>query len=211
MSVECVNLCKSYHRRTVLRNLGFSMREPGVLAVLGPNGSGKTTLLRLLAGLETPDSGRIEVFGKPFTRKDIRAAGVCYAGLVPVMLNRSVRENLAYPLQLRKWAEPALCRQVDRHLECLGLAALSDQSAIRLSSGEKQKLALGRALIGTPRVLLLDEPTASIDADTQGDIEALLTQAVAEQGCHIILATHQAGQADRLGAAVLQLWREEPE
>jgi len=200
MSIECRELTKSYRRRRILDKLSFAMHAPGILAVLGPNGSGKTTLLRLLAGLERPDQGQILVAGKPFSRRDIRSAGVCYSSLPPVMLNRSVRENLAYPL-----------RQVDHHLERLGLTELSSQHATRLSAGEKQKLSLGRALIGKPRILLLDEPTASIDTKTLEDLEKLLMHVVAEHACHIIMATHQAEQAVRLGADVLRLEKEVPQ
>lgn len=205
MSIECRNLTKAYKKRRILSDLSLSMNEPGVLCVLGPNGSGKTTLLRIMAGLEAADSGQITYFGKTFNRGEIRSVGVCFASLSPVMLNRSVAENLAYPMLLRHHPKSEVDRLVRYHLDYLGLSRLKDQNAMRLSAGEKQKLSLGRALIAAPRILLLDEPTASIDVETQSEIESLLLCAVTEKHCHIVLATHQAEQAARLGGNVLEL------
>ncbi|WP_371153353.1 ATP-binding cassette domain-containing protein [Jannaschia sp. 2305UL9-9] len=160
----------------------------GTTVVLGPNGAGKTTLLRAIFGLDRLSTGRRH-------SADDRALGFVFQQ--PVLLRRSVRDNLAFPLGLRG----ADLTPVDAWLRRTGLTAQADLPANRLSGGERQLLALARALIAGPRLLLLDEPTAHLDGRATRLVEEVLMAAP----CDKLLATHDLGQARRLADRVLFL------
>ncbi|GGN03022.1 ABC transporter ATP-binding protein [Thermus composti] len=167
---------------------------PGeVLAVLGPSGSGKTTLLRLLAGLLTPEEGRVE--------GGFRA----YLPQTPPVLRRSVLENAAFGLRLRGVPKGEALRRAEALLKRVGLEAKARQKAHLLSGGEVVRLALARTLLVEPEVLLLDEPTASLDPTHTAKVEALLLEA-AREGRGVVLATHDLFQAKRLARRVLFLY-----
>ena len=172
----------------------------GLTAVIGPNGAGKSTLLRLMHGLERPSAGRL-AWATPMSEARQAQAFVFQS---PVVLRRSVAENLAFPLRLagRPRAD-ARARALDWAAR-LGLSAQADRSAWLLSRGERQKLALARALITAPEVLFLDEPTASLDGHATRAIEAMLAEDRA-RGTRIVLATHDMGQARRLADEVVFL------
>ncbi|MEM9351178.1 MAG: ATP-binding cassette domain-containing protein [Pseudomonadota bacterium] len=186
-----VRLEGAYVARGKTQMLGpvdLSLGREGVTVLIGPNGAGKTTLLKLLHGLEPPRDGQVH------WDQELSQAFVFQR---PVMLRRSVRENLALPLQLKGRAG-----NVEEMAERLGLSALLDTHAPRLSGGEAQKLALGRALMTAPDVLFLDEPTANLDGPTVAAIEDILL-GLAQGGTRLILATHAMGQARRLATEVL--------
>ncbi|BDG15325.1 ATP-binding cassette domain-containing protein [Thermus brockianus] len=167
---------------------------PGeILAVLGPSGSGKTTLLRLLAGLLRPDGGRVE------------GGRAAYLPQTPPLLRRSVLENAAFGLRLRGVARREAWRRAEALLARVGLAEKARQPAHRLSGGEAVRLALARTLLVEPEVLLLDEPTASLDPANAAQVEALLREA-AQEGRAVVLATHDLFQAKRLAQRVVFLY-----
>jgi len=120
----------------------------------------------------------------------------------PIMLRRSVRQNLAYPLQLVGMDRAEITTRVVEWAQKIGLQDVLDFPAPRLSGGEQQKLALGRALIRTPQVLFLDEPCANLDGRSTREIEELLKNAT-QAGTHIIMTTHDLGQARRLAGRIL--------
>ena len=168
--------------------------EPeGVTIVMGPNGSGKTTLLRVLHGLERLSDGRV---GWQVSDEEARARQA-FVLQTPVMMRRSVQANLAFPMQLRRAARAEIIKQTEVWAHRIGLGNMLAQSAKRLSGGEKQKLALARALILNPDVLFLDEPCANLDGRATREIETILQDA-ARGGTRIIMATHDLGQARRL-------------
>ena len=172
----------------------------GLSAVIGPNGAGKSTLLRLMHGLERPSAGRLH-WAVP-TEAARRAQAFVFQS--PVVLRRSLADNLAFPLRL---AGMPRADQRARALDWaarLGLADRVDRPAGVLSRGERQKLALARALITEPSVLFLDEPTASLDGHATAAIEAMLL-AERARGTRIVLATHDMGQARRLADEVVFL------
>lgn len=160
----------------------------GTTVVLGPNGAGKTTLLRALFGLDRLGPGQRLC-------DDNRALGFVFQH--PVLLRRSVRDNLAYPLRIAGQSTAP----VDAWLDRTHLTDRATLPASRLSGGERQLLALARALIAGPRLLLLDEPTAHLDGRHTRLVENLLVQAP----CARVLATHDLGQARRLADRVLLL------
>ena len=176
--------------KAILGPVDLVVDQGGPLIILGPNGSGKTTLLRVMHGIERINAGRVTWA----TDSPDRHAFVFQS---PIILRRSVAENLAYPLHLIRTPKIDISAAVDHWLSRIGLAPAASSPASRLSGGERQKLALARALIRKPDVLFLDEPCANLDGHTTREIEALL-QDTAASGTRIIMATHDMGQARRL-------------
>jgi tungstate transport system ATP-binding protein len=179
-------------------SIGFSRGAPTVL--IGPNGAGKSTLIRVAMGLIAPTAGRVTWGGLAET-SGRRLAMVFQR---PVMLRRTVAANIAYALVSGgREARPVRIREL---LQNVGLAALADRPARRLSGGEQQRLALARALAREPEVLFLDEPTANLDPASTRAVEDIVT-AVASSGVKIVMATHDLGQARRLAGDVAFLAR----
>lgn len=172
------------------RRLGPIDLEVGVgtTVILGPNGAGKTTLLRAIFGLDRLSGGRRIC-------DDDSALGFVFQQ--PVLLRRTVRENLSYPLKLRGADQTPVGPWLDR----AGLSHRANLPASRLSGGERQLLALSRALIAAPRLMLLDEPTAHLD----GRATRLVEDILADADCTKVLATHDLGQARRLADQVVFL------
>ncbi|KIN70311.1 Cell division ATP-binding protein FtsE [Sulfitobacter noctilucae] len=186
--------------KTILGPLDLDLEATGFTIVLGPNGAGKTTLLKVLHGVERIATGTVS-WSMPRSRMDQEQA---YVFQRPIMLRRSVRQNLAYPLALLGRPKSEIAIQVEHWAGRVGLGNLLDQHAPRLSGGEKQKLALARALIRAPSVLFLDEPCANLDGRSTREIEAVL-QAAHSDGTRIIMTTHDLGQARRLANDVIFL------
>lgn len=205
MSIDCKAIEKRYHKRQVLGGVSFTIQEPSISCFVGQNGSGKTTLLKILAGLEKSDGGTVSLDSVPLSRPLIREVGIIYASAQPLLLNRSVFENMAYPLRIRHLENAEIQQAVQGYLDKLGLSAYSDRNALSLSAGEKQKLSLGRALIAKPKVVLLDEPTANIDQNTLKEIEALLLNYVEQERGYILMATHDLDQAERIAKTIYKV------
>ncbi|MFK7938663.1 MAG: ATP-binding cassette domain-containing protein [Roseovarius sp.] len=186
--------------KSILGPVSLQLPDQGFTIVIGPNGAGKTTLLKVLHGVERLSAGTLH-YGLPAA--EARQAQA-YVFQSPIMLRRSVAQNLAYPLQLIGMPKTHSAPLVSDWAARIGLSDMLDRPATRLSGGEKQKLALGRALIRTPAVVFLDEPCANLDARSTRDIERLLLQAHAG-GTRIIMTTHDLGQARRLATDVLFL------
>ena len=182
--------------RSVLGPVDLTIEGEGLTAVIGPNGSGKTTLLRALHGIERLSSGRLICDDAQAQSKQ------AFVFQTPILLRRSVAGNLAYPLRLSR--RGGIDAHVRSWAERIGLADRLSLPANRLSGGERQKLALARALITGPALLFLDEPCASLDGQSTQEIETLLSTAAAT-GTRILLATHDMGQARRLADDVLFL------
>ena len=188
--------------KTIIGPIDLSLPPEGFTILLGPNGSGKTTLLRLLHGVERLSSGQL-VWTTP---EATARASQAYVFQSPTILRRSVAQNLAYPLQLVKTPKARIATQVAEWAARIGLESALERYAPRLSGGEKQKLALARALIRQPDVLFLDEPSANLDGRATREIEALLID-THRQGTRIIMATHDLGQARRLASDVMFMYR----
>lgn len=186
--------------KAILGPIDISLEELHFTIVLGPNGSGKTTLLRVLHGVERLSGGTLSL-SKP--GEHARRAQA-YVFQSPIMLRRSVRANLAYPLQLLGCPKAEIEAKVATWARRIGLGDALERPAPRLSGGEKQKLALARALIRDPEVLFLDEPCANLDGRSTREIETLLLEAHA-QGTRVIMTTHDLGQAKRLASDVIFL------
>ncbi|RYH03475.1 ATP-binding cassette domain-containing protein [Salipiger sp. IMCC34102] len=180
-------------RRRGKRLLGpvdLTLEPGGLTTVMGPNGSGKTTLLRALHGVERLSAGRIDWAAPP-------EAAQAFVFQTPIMLRRSVAANLVYPLKLAGVPRATRLAAARDWAGRIGLSDRLDTQAPRLSGGERQKLALARALIRQPQMLFLDEPCASLDGAATQAIEDLLRKA-RDAGVTILMATHDLGQARRL-------------
>jgi tungstate transport system ATP-binding protein len=181
-------------------SLAFSSGKPTVL--IGPNGSGKTTLLRVVMGLIAPSSGRVSWGGREAS-PPIRRAIVFQR---PVMLRRSATGNIRYALSAAGVPRIQHATRCAELLALVGLADLGDRPARRLSGGEQQRLALARGLAREPDVLLLDEPTASLDPAATKSIEDAIG-AIAARGIKVVMSTHDLGQARRIGGDIVLLHR----
>jgi len=183
--------------RAILGPVDLRVEDSGPLVVLGPNGAGKSTLLRVCHGITRPTEGTAN-WSVPRAEADLAQAFVFQT---PILLRRTALENVAYPLTIRGDARKAARKRASDMLENVGLGPMANLRASVLSGGEKQKLALARALVTRPQVLFLDEPTASLDGRSMREIEAILAQAQT-QGTKLVMATHDLGQARRIAAHV---------
>ena len=194
------NLVVEFKGQRILGPIGLNLSKGDIAVILGPNGYGKTTLLKSLHGIIKIKHGAIS-WSCP---KSESMAKQMFVFQSPVMLRRSVFENLTYPLTLCKTTKAEINRLADEWVSRISLKEVIHIAATRLSRGEKQKLALARALITKPEMLFLDEPTASLDGKTTLEIEKLL-QNCAENGTTIMMSTHDIGQAKRLAKNILFL------
>jgi tungstate transport system ATP-binding protein len=171
--------------------------------ILGPNGSGKSLLLRICHGLLQPSAGRVAWRGAGAGEATRRQAMVFQR---PVMLRRSAAANVDYALKLRGLRRAERPERLSAALARTGLSALANQPARALSIGEQQRLALARAWAIEPELLLLDEPTASLDPAATYAVEGIVA-AMHAAGCKIVMTTHDLGQARRLADEIVFLHR----
>jgi ABC-type multidrug transport system ATPase subunit len=177
-------LTRGFAGRDVVRDLDFEAAPGDRLALAGPNGSGKTTILRCILGSLEPDAGSITVGGSPAgSLAARRRVGSALAHDRSLYLRLTGRQNLLLFARLRGLAETDVAGVVDE----LGLAAFVDKRADRLSTGQQQQVAFARALLGNPAVLLLDEPTRSLDEGARGALWAALDRRATTA---VVLATH---------------------
>ncbi|KZY06532.1 MULTISPECIES: ATP-binding cassette domain-containing protein [unclassified Sulfitobacter] len=187
--------------KTLLGPVDLELGPRGFTIVLGPNGAGKTTLLKTIHGLSRLSSGHVK-WSLPAAEARQRQG---YVFQSPIMLRRSVRANLAYPLRLAGARQKDIAEAVEHWAGAIGLSGALDRPAPQLSGGEKQKLALARALIRSPDILFLDEPCANLDGRSMREIETLLQKAH-DAGTRIVMSTHDLAQAQRLATDILFLF-----
>ena len=198
LSVSLDSIMVRRNGKLVLGPLDLDMETGGIIIVLGPNGAGKTTFLKVLHGVERISDGEMHWSVSNIQAREEQA----YVFQSPIVLRRSVGQNLSYPLKLIGTVKSEISTRVRLWARKIGLEDALELPATRLSGGEKQKLAIGRALIRMPKVLFLDEPCANLDGRSIREIEALLREATLAGTC-IIMATHDLGQAKRLADSVL--------
>ena len=210
--VSIHNLVKSYRRGNqvvpVLEDISFAIAEGEFLVLMGPSGSGKSTLLNLVAGIDTPDSGRIEVGGVDIvtlSEADLarwRAAQVGFVfqfyNLIPVL---TAFENVELPLLLTGMSRRERREHVETALTLVGLCDRIEHRPGELSGGQQQRVAIARAIVTDPAILVADEPTGDLDRYSAEEVLNLLEQLNCEFGKTIIMVTHDpraAGRAKRL-------------
>lgn len=185
--------------RVVLDNLDLVLSGEGISVILGPNGAGKSLLLRLLAGLIPADSGQF-LWGEA-AQPDGRLAMVFQQ---PMLLRMSVFTNVEFALRPQPMGAADRRARTDEVLERVGLAHRAKDSARLLSGGERQRLALARAWAMRPRLLLLDEPTASLDPSATEAVETIVRE-IRTEGAKVLMTTHNLGQATRLADDIIFL------
>ena len=198
-----LTLSKAEVRRAgkpIIGPIDLAITTGGATMVLGPNGAGKTTFLKACHGIARLASGGSD-WAVERSEAELHQS---YVFQSPILLRRRVLANVMYPLKLRGYSRSDAANQALSALTNVGLADAKDQMAHDLSGGEKQKLAIARALVTKPQVLFLDEPTASLDGRSKREIEAILI-AAQRDGTKLIMTTHDLGQARRLAHHVVFL------
>jgi len=210
LELEIVDVCKTYNGNPILRDCSFTFAGGGTYVLQGPNGSGKSTLFRTLALLEKPDKGRVEYRDGG----QILAPGLELQRRITLVLpgtgifNTTVFHNVAYGLKIRGIARAEIEERVNDALLAVGLGHKKRQRALELSSGETKRLGIARAMVISPEVLFLDEPTANIDPANTEIIEDIIFKMKQERQATILMITHDPVQAQRLGGDGLLLMQD---
>ncbi len=197
------NISKSFGNFKVLNNVSLEINAGEIFSLLGPSGCGKTTLLRIVAGFESPDSGRILLDGKDITdlppnQRKVNTVFQNYA-LFP---NMSVWDNIAFGLRMAKKDKSFIKSEVERMLDMVQLTDQSHKKPDKLSGGQKQRVAIARALINKPEILLLDEPLAALDLKLRQRMLVELDWIHDEIGITFMYVTHDQGEAMSLSDRV---------
>lgn len=203
MEVRLEQVSKCYEKKQIFTDLSEIFVSGQITGLVGDNGAGKSTLLRLIAGLDLDYSGHIYYDGQPLTKSLYQQMTMVFQ--TPYLLKRSVYENIAYPLKLRHRPAAEIKEKTQAMIARLGIEKLAGQYAHRLSGGESQKVALARALIFEPDLVLLDEPMSGIDAASVSFMEQMIADYVQQHQKTVIMITHNARQAQELCHRVVHL------
>ena len=204
--VELKNVTKRFRKGdetiTPLDDVSLDLARGDFLSLMGPSGTGKSTLLNLVSGIDRPDSGTIVVNGTEITRlsrgklADWRAENLGYIfqthNLIPVL---TAYENVELPTLLLKLTSAERQKRVELALEAVGLSDRADHYPRQLSGGQEQRVGIARAIVAHPQVVVADEPTGSLDAETSSQIQELLKRLNQELNITMLMVTHDAGVA----------------
>ena len=188
-----------------VRNLSLEIADGELMVLLGPTGAGKTTTLRTVAGLERPDAGSVSINGRDVTAEPPAVRDVAFVfqqySLYPHL---TVYDNLAFPLRspARRMAEAEVRRMVQRVAELLHIESKLKNRATRLSGGEMQRVAIGRALVRSPAIYLMDEPLSSLDAKLRAELRLELKRIQSELGATILYVTHDQIEAMTMASRI---------
>ncbi len=211
-SIRLVNLSKTYQegdrRRIVLHEASASFRQGEFVALLGRSGSGKSTLLNVISGIDRPDGGEVWIAGQELTTMSERDRTLFrrkhigfvfqFFNLIPTL---TVLENVTLPVELNGATTKGARRAAEPLLDAVGLLDRAGTYPDKLSGGEQQRIAIARALVHDPRLVLADEPTGNLDENTGESVLALLDRLTRQAGKNLIMVTHSAesaGWADRV-------------
>lgn len=192
------NLVKRFGQTEALRGIDLDVQRDELLVVLGPTGAGKTTLLRTLAGLERPNQGAITMAGQDVTNADPAARDVALVFQNFSLYPRwTVRKNLEFPLRApgRRVPEDEIQRRIAWAADLLKISRYLERDAARLSGGEMQRVAIGRAIVRRPRLFLMDEPLTNLDAKLREALRVELVQLRRELGTPMVFVTHDQAEA----------------
>jgi sulfate transport system ATP-binding protein len=196
MGIEVRGVTKRFGDFVALENIDLSVRSGGLTALLGPSGGGKSTLLRVIAGLESADTGSVEIDGSDATtvpprHRDVGFVFQHYAAFTHL----SVYKNIAFGLEIRKRPKPEIKKRVTELLELVHLEQFADRLPGQLSGGQRQRMALARALAVEPKVLLLDEPFGALDAKVRKELREWLRRLHDEVHVTTVFVTHDQEEA----------------
>lgn len=200
MSIDIHNIHKHFGNFTALNDISFTVHTGELATLLGPSGCGKTTLLRIIAGLETADTGRIHFDGTDVTDTPVQKRGIGFVFQnYALFRHKTVGENIAFGLELLpKDKRPNKAEVAKRVVELLGLIQLphtKDRYPHELSGGQRQRIALARAIATNPKLLLLDEPFGALDAKVRKELRTSLKEIQKEIGITSIMVTHDQEEA----------------
>lgn len=205
--LELRNINKSFGGKQILTNFSLSIPEKQILAIVGPSGGGKTTLLRMLAGLETIDSGEIYYNGESLAIDELEKRNLLGFVFQDFQLfpHLSVLENLTLsPIKTMSMEKEVAEKKARGLLEQLGLAGHADAFPFSLSGGQKQRVALARAMMINPEIIGYDEPTSALDPELRLEVEKLILQNK-ERGITQIVVTHDLQFAENIADQILKV------
>jgi ABC-2 type transport system ATP-binding protein len=207
LALSVAHLCKRYTNTVAVDDLSFSVRRGEIVGLLGPNGAGKTTTINMVLGVLEPSSGSIAIEGIDLARQRSRAlAHANFAAVyAPLPGNLTVFQNLRFFGLI--YAVAALGERIEVLIEQFDLRAFRDTKAGLLSSGEQTRLALAKAVLNQPRLLLLDEPTASLDPAAAGTARDMIRNMARHDGCGILWTSHNMYEVEEVCDRVLFLSR----
>lgn len=194
--IDFIDITKSYNGNVVLDDLNLYIRENEFLTLLGPSGCGKTTTLRMLGGFETPDKGKImfdskDITNVPANERNLNTVFQKYS-LFPHM---TIAENIAFGLKIKKKSKAYIDDKIKYALKLVNLDGFENRSVDSLSGGQQQRIAIARAIVNEPRVLLLDEPLGALDLKLRQDMQYELIRLKNELGITFIYVTHDQEEA----------------
>ncbi|MGF1589892.1 MAG: sulfate/molybdate ABC transporter ATP-binding protein [Pleurocapsa sp.] len=196
MGITVSQVSKKFGDFQALDNINLDVKPGTLVALLGPSGSGKSTLLRTVAGLETPDQGRVGINGRDTTHLDIRKRNIGFVFQHYALFKHlTVRRNISFGLDIRKKTPQAIKQRVNELLELIQLQGFGDRYPSQLSGGQRQRVALARALAVQPEVLLLDEPFGALDAKVRQELRDWLRRLHDEVHLTSLFVTHDREEA----------------
>ncbi|MEA2281748.1 MAG: sulfate/thiosulfate transport system ATP-binding protein [Solirubrobacteraceae bacterium] len=202
--IEVNGVSKRYGDTDALTDVSVSVPDGSLTALLGPSGGGKTTLLRVIAGLETPDTGTVVMDDQDVTTVPVRRRGIGFVFQhYAAFKHMSVADNVAFGLSVRKRPKADVKAKVDELLQLVGLAHLATRRPDQLSGGQRQRMALARALAVEPKVLLLDEPFGALDARVREELRNWLRRLHDEVNVTTLFVTHDQSEAMEISEQIV--------
>jgi len=196
MSIRALNITKQFGKFTALNNVSLDVPGGSLVALLGPSGSGKTTLLRIIAGLESADSGSVLYNDEDVTNRSARDRKVGFVFQhYALFRHMSVFDNIAFGLKVRKRPKAEIARRVEELIHLIRLSGMERRYPSQLSGGQRQRVALARALAIQPELLLLDEPFGALDAKVRQELRQWLRRLHDEIGMTSLFVTHDQEEA----------------
>jgi sulfate transport system ATP-binding protein len=204
MSIIVRDVNKSFGDFAALTDVSVEIPSGSLTALLGPSGGGKSTLLRVIAGLEKPDSGLVEIEGKDATKLPAQDRGVGFVFQhYAAFKHLSVARNISFGLEIRKRPKVEIKKKVDELLELVHLEQFAHRYPAQLSGGQRQRMALARALAVEPQVLLLDEPFGALDAQVRKELRAWLRRLHAQVHVTTVFVTHDQEEAMEVADSIV--------
>jgi sulfate/thiosulfate transport system ATP-binding protein len=204
--IAVTDVTKRFGDFRALDGVSIDVEDGSLTALLGPSGSGKSTLLRVIAGLEAPDSGTVEIAGRDATAVPPQKRGIGFVFQhYAAFKHMTVRENVAFGLRVRKRPKPEIAAKVDELLRIVGLDGYQARYPAQLSGGQRQRMALARALAVEPEVLLLDEPFGALDANVRAELREWLRRLHDEVHVTTVLVTHDQEEAMEVADRIVVL------